>query len=71
MDHPSPVVSQDHKDEQHLERHRGHGEEVHGDQAPEVVVEVRQVCDGGLRWWTMYLDTAACEIATPSFCSSP
>src|SRR5262249_3535578 len=31
--------------------------------------KVRQVCDGGLRWRTMYLDTAGCEISTPSFCS--
>jgi hypothetical protein len=42
MDHASPMVCQDDEDEQHLERHRGHGEEVHGDQAPEVVVE--EVC---------------------------
>jgi hypothetical protein len=29
--------------------------------------KVRQVCDGGLRWRTTYLETAACEISTPSF----
>jgi hypothetical protein len=33
--------------------------------------KVLQVCDGGLRWWTRYLDTAACEISIPSFWSSP
>jgi len=41
VDHASPVVSQDHEDEQDLERHRGHREEVDRDQAPEVVVEKR------------------------------
>ena len=41
MHDASPMVRQDHEDEQDLERHRGHGEEVHGDQAPEVVVEER------------------------------
>ena len=35
----SAVVGQDHEDEQDLEHHRGHDEEVHGDEAPEVVVE--------------------------------
>jgi hypothetical protein len=30
MDHASPMVRQDDEDEQDLERHRGHGEEVHG-----------------------------------------
>ena len=39
MDDASPVVRQDHEDEQDLEHHRGHGEEVHGDEAPDVVVE--------------------------------
>jgi hypothetical protein len=68
MDDAPPVVRQDQEGAQHLARHRGHGEEVYGDEAPQVVVEkVRQVCDGGLRWRTTYLETAACEISTPSF----
>jgi hypothetical protein len=37
----SPVVRQDHEDEQDLEHHRGHGEEVHRDQASEMVIEKR------------------------------
>ncbi len=32
---------------------------------------VRQVCDGGFRWRTTYLDTVAWEISMPSFRSSP
>ena len=32
--------------------------------------KVRQVCDGGFRRRTTYLDTVACEISMPSFCSS-
>jgi hypothetical protein len=39
VDDAAPGVRQDHEDEHYLEHHRGHGEEVHGDQAPEVVVE--------------------------------
>jgi hypothetical protein len=39
VDDASPVVRQDHEDEQDLEQHGGHDEDVHGDQAPEVVVE--------------------------------
>ena len=35
----SAVVGQDHEDEQDLEHHGGHGEEVHGDEAPQVVGE--------------------------------
>ena len=31
----------------------------------------RQVCDGGLRWRTMYFATVAWEISMPSICSSP
>jgi hypothetical protein len=33
--------------------------------------KVRQVCDGGFRWRTTYLDTVAWEISMPSFWSSP
>src|SRR5262245_47768023 len=51
--HASPMVRQDYEDEQHLERHRGHGEEVHGDQAPEVVVEKGAP---GLRRWPAMAD---------------
>ena len=36
-----PLMRQDHEDEQDLEQHGGDDEEVHGDQAPEVVVEKR------------------------------
>ena len=39
MDDASPVVRQDDEDEQDLEEHRGHDEEVHGDQRPDVVGE--------------------------------
>ena len=39
VDDASPLVRQDHEDEQDLEHHRGHDEEVHGDEAPQVVVE--------------------------------
>jgi hypothetical protein len=67
-DDASPVVRQDHEDEQDLEQHCGHDEEVHGDEAPRWFArKVRQVCDGGFRWRTTYLETAACEISTPSF----
>jgi hypothetical protein len=31
------MMRQDHKDEQHLERHRGHGEEVDGDEGLDVI----------------------------------
>jgi hypothetical protein len=37
MDHASPLMRQDHEDEQHLERHRGHGEEVDGDEGLDVI----------------------------------
>jgi len=37
----SAVVREDHEDEQHLEQHRGHGEEVHRDERPHVVGEKR------------------------------
>ena len=47
VDDASPVVRQDDEDEQDLEQHRGHGEEVHGDEAPDVVGEERAP---GLRW---------------------
>ena len=47
VDDASPIMRQDHEDEQHLEHHRGHGEEVDGDEAPQVVVEKRSP---GLRW---------------------
>ena len=33
--------------------------------------KVRQVCDGGVRWRTIYLETVAWEISRPSFWSSP
>ena len=32
---------------------------------------LRQVCDGGARWRTRYLETVACAISMPSFWSSP
>jgi hypothetical protein len=32
---------------------------------------VRQVCEGGIRRRTRYLETVACEIARPNFRSSP
>jgi hypothetical protein len=41
VDDASPGVCQDDEDEQHLEQRRGHGEEVHGNEAPDVVVEER------------------------------
>jgi hypothetical protein len=40
LDDTSPV-RQDDEDEQDLEQYRGHGEEVHGDEAPNVVGEER------------------------------
>jgi hypothetical protein len=39
VDDAPPVVRQDHEDEQDLEHHGGHSEEVHGDEALDVVVE--------------------------------
>ena len=41
MDDASPVVGQDDEDEQHVERHRGHGEEIDGHQVSHMVVEKR------------------------------
>ena len=41
MDDTSPVVGQDDEDEQHVERHRGHGEEIDGHQIFHMVVEKR------------------------------
>ena len=41
MDNPSSVVGQDDEDEQHVERHRGHGEEVDGHEVFRMVVEKR------------------------------
>jgi hypothetical protein len=32
---------------------------------------VHQVCDGGARWRSRYLETVACAISRPSFWSSP
>ena len=48
MDDPSPVMGQDDEDEQHLERHRGNGEEINRDQVSNVVIEKRLTA---LRWW--------------------
>jgi hypothetical protein len=39
VDGASPVVRQDDVDEQDLEGHRGHDEEVHRDQASDMVIE--------------------------------
>jgi hypothetical protein len=39
MDDAAPVVCEDDEDEQDLEHHRGHGEEVHGDERSQVVGE--------------------------------
>jgi hypothetical protein len=47
VDDASPLVRQDHEDEQDLEQHGGHDEEVHGNEAPQVVLEKRSP---GLRW---------------------
>ena len=33
--------------------------------------KVRQVCEGGIRRRTRYLETVACEIARPNFRNSP
>jgi hypothetical protein len=68
VDDAPPLVRQDHEDEQDLAQHGGHDEEVHGDEVPRWLSrKVRQVRDGGRRWRTTYLETAACEISTPSF----
>ena len=37
MHDASPVVRENHEDEQHLEHYRGHGEEVHGDEGLDVI----------------------------------
>jgi hypothetical protein len=72
VDDASPVARQDDEDEQDLEEHRGHEEEVHRDQRPDVVGEEgRPVCDGGVRRRTRYFETVAWEIWRPSFRSSP
>ena len=47
------MVSQDDEHEQHPERHRGHGEEVNGNEAPNVVVEKRPPA---LRRWLSVTD---------------
>ena len=39
MHDASPVVREDQEDEQDLAHHRGHDEDVHGDEAPAIVVE--------------------------------
>jgi hypothetical protein len=39
VDDAPPLVRQDHEDEQDLEHDSGHGEEVHRDQAEEMVIE--------------------------------
>jgi hypothetical protein len=43
-----PVVRQDHEDEQDLEQHGGHDEEVHGDEVSQVVVE--KGCVWAAKW---------------------
>jgi hypothetical protein len=39
MDDPSPFVSQNDENEQHVERHRGHREEIDGHEVFRMVVE--------------------------------
>jgi hypothetical protein len=68
VDDAPPLVRQDHEDEQDLNSTVGTTKKSTETRFPRWLSrKVRQVCDGGLRWRTTYLETAACEISTPSF----
>jgi hypothetical protein len=69
---PSPVVGEEHQDEQEaVGRSRDHEEIGRHDLADVIRKNVRQVCDGGWRRRPMYFATVAWQTSIPSFRSSP
>src|SRR6267378_818472 len=66
------IMRQNQKNEEQTESRRGNHKEVCRDQFLGMISrKVLQVCEGGLRWQTMYLATVACARWMPSFRSSP
>ena len=71
VDDASPMVGEDDEDEQDLEARGGHGEEVDGDQVPEVVG--RGTCARSataVRRFGISRETVRSAISMPSFWSS-
>ena len=66
------MMRQDHEDEQHLERHRGHGEEVDGDEGVHVIgQEGAPGLRRGLPEAYHVLGHRRLRDSRPNFCSSP
>jgi hypothetical protein len=63
----------DHQEhEQYPQADRWHGEEVNGDNPPDVILEeFFQVCDGGRLTVRKTRDSVRSETSIPSFCNSP
>jgi hypothetical protein len=66
------LMGQYHEDKEDAQARGGHGEEIDGDQVPDVLARnVRQVWDGGMRRVGISRETVRSATSMPSFSSSP
>jgi hypothetical protein len=66
------LMGQYHEDKEDAQARGGNGEEIDGDQVPDVLARnVRQVWDGGMRRVGISRETVRSATSMPSFSSSP
>jgi hypothetical protein len=65
------MVGEHDEHKEHTQAGAGDGEEIDGDDVPDMARNVRQVCDGGARRFGISRETVRSATSMPSFLSSP